>query len=867
MANSLGTLTLDLIAKIGGFTVPLDKASASVQKNAAQIKKQNEEIAKSFANLGTAIGAGLAALPAIAAALVVSTASAAKEITKLSGLAGVGTTEFQKYAAGAATVGIEQDKLSDIFKDTNDKVGDFLSTGAGGMKDFFTNIAPLVGVTAENFKKLNGADALKLYVTSLEKANVSQKEMTFYMEAIANDSTALVPLLRNNGKAFDELGAAAESAGVILDTQTIASAAQFSVELTKVEQYLNSAKVALAAEFMPVLAQFSKDLTESTVKAGGLGKAVHDAAGDILTAGATVANIGDVIARTFNVTANYLVGLFATAAGHILNLTSQVKTGLSYLTIGDTAEKFRKEAEGLANDAKINFGIASQAAQSIVDDFSKPLAGNRLKEYVDRAKEAAAQLKAIDNTTTGTGSGVDPAKIKAQQDAAKKAASDAVSAAKKINDAFKTTETDYERQIELINTTTDATKNATQVQKLAFEIQSGKLVGINAQQQERLNQLAAELDALQKLKTATEENAKAQAFAANLAATNQTTKEGFDNELAGAGSGDKMKERLKALLEIQQDYNKQAADLQKQLNGGDITQELYDKETQMLSDALDERLELQTNYYDQIDEAQNNWLDGVTSAWENYRDTAMDFQQQAADFTTNSLNDATSGIATFLDTVIRGTASAGDAFKAFGVSMLNSVVGALEQMLAQWIVTQTAQLIFGKATQASAGIAMVANAQATAFQASLAAFASTAAIPIVGPLAAPAAAAAAASFAAPLVAGVATSTAVGMAHDGIDSVPIDGTWNLQKGERVTTSQTSAKLDKTLDDVQQSNANGKSAGSTVNIIEDASRAGQTRTRLDDDGIQEVTDVFVSQIWGDGPLGEAMQGRFGLRGMGS
>ncbi|WP_233099090.1 hypothetical protein [Pseudomonas veronii] len=37
----------------------------------------------------------------------------------------------------------------------------------------------------------------------------------------------------------------------------------------------------------------------------------------------------------------------------------------------------------------------------------------------------------------------------------------------------------------------------------------------------------------------------------------------------------------------------------------------------------------------------------------------------------------------------------------------------------------------------------------------------------------------------------------GMAHDGIDSVPEDGSWFLQKGERVTTAQTSAKLDAML----------------------------------------------------------------------
>ena len=194
-SRSLGTLTLDLIAKIGGFTGPLDKAGRETQRQMAEIKKQAER-------LGTAVGATFAAIPAVVAGLVTSSASAAKEISNLSALAGVGTTEFQRFAAAAASVGLNQDKLSDIFKDTNDKVGDFLATGGGELKNFFETVAPKVGVTADQFRKLNSADALQLYVTSLQKANVSQAQMTFFMEAIADEATALVPLLANGGQKF-----------------------------------------------------------------------------------------------------------------------------------------------------------------------------------------------------------------------------------------------------------------------------------------------------------------------------------------------------------------------------------------------------------------------------------------------------------------------------------------------------------------------------------------------------------------------------------------------------------------------------------------------------------------------------------------
>lgn len=90
-------------------------------------------------------------------------------------------------------------------------------------------------------------------------------------------------------------------------------------------------------------------------------------------------------------------------------------------------------------------------------------------------------------------------------------------------------------------------------------------------------------------------------------------------------------------------------------------------------------------------------------------------------------------------------------------------------------------MLVGKTTQASAIAPMVANAQATSLQAQLAAYASTAAIPIVGPALAPAALAAAAGVTAPLVAAISASALAGMAHDGIDKIPETGTWLLKKG--------------------------------------------------------------------------------------
>lgn len=69
------------------------------------------------------------------------------------------------------------------------------------------------------------------------------------------------------------------------------------------------------------------------------------------------------------------------------------------------------------------------------------------------------------------------------------------------------------------------------------------------------------------------------------------------------------------------------------------------------------------------------------------------------------------------------------------------------------------------------------------------------------------------------VATIAAQSIAGMAHSGIDSVPKDGTWLLQKGERVTTADTSAKLDSVLNDIRSGMATkGSGRGETkVNIV--------------------------------------------------
>lgn len=230
-AISASELNVILQARDKEFTKAMDRAQRRVERFAKQSGKGLSNTTKTFNILGSAaskLGVAFSAGAVMAGftALIDNASRSAKELTNLSRVAGVGVEDFQKMAFASKTVGIEQDKLADILKDVNDKFGDYFATGAGPLADFFENIAPKVGVTAKAFQGLSSDQALGLYVKTLQEAGVNQQELTFYMEAIASDATALAPLLLNNAEAMTELGARAEALGVVLDEDLIGKSAK-----------------------------------------------------------------------------------------------------------------------------------------------------------------------------------------------------------------------------------------------------------------------------------------------------------------------------------------------------------------------------------------------------------------------------------------------------------------------------------------------------------------------------------------------------------------------------------------------------------------------------------------------------------------
>lgn len=264
--GSMGTLS---------WSAKLD--SNEFKKGVRRVKKEMKEAQKAVGNSlkmmaqGFTVATGaIAGMTVAMGAMVKQSAEGVRELENLSKVADTTFQDFQKMAFGAKKFGVEQDKLSDILKDVKDRVGDFISTGGGPMKDFFENIAPRIGITADAFKDLSGKDSLQLFYNSLEKANLSQAEMVFYMEAMASDLTLLQPLLAENGKLFDEMGKKAVQAGAILPQDKVENLKKALTGFDELSAQMTASIRNVSAELAPQVAEILDDikniLSESDVE-------------------------------------------------------------------------------------------------------------------------------------------------------------------------------------------------------------------------------------------------------------------------------------------------------------------------------------------------------------------------------------------------------------------------------------------------------------------------------------------------------------------------------------------------------------------------------------------------------------------------
>ena len=810
-SRSLGTLTLDLIAKVGGFVAGMEKAERTAKKGAKEIGSAADAASLAWGKLGKVAVDALSGITvgAVFGAVIRNTKQMEKEQAQLEAV----------LRSTGESAGFSREQLNEMASSMERTS----TVSAGEINQAQTNLLAFTGIVGEQFPRalqsaIDMAARTGTTVTSAAETigralDVPSKGLT----ALSKQGFRFTEEQKKAAEQLEATGRTAEAQGIILKAleESYGGAAAASRDT------FGGALMALQNTIDGLLTGSEGSLDGAKGAIDDLNRALSDSATaesvsklvDLLAQGASTVvdslpfliDAGDGVVRVFSIAADALVGVFATATMHAQGLAASMFETLSLLPDALGGDDFAARAAEYRASAAINLGVAKEAADGIRDALERPLAGSAIADAASKTKElnkAKKESRDLDDA--------------------------AISAAAKAAGARKEAEAAAKRQQQAV---------ASLISSMQLEAAT---VGMTANEQ-KLYRL--QLDGA----TA--------------------------SQLAQAKAAIETVESFKQQQKAQEDYRKLVQDLRtdeerlldttkERLAVLDAMQGLSDEErNRVASRIVSDSFSAPPSFggADAVVAGPQGELDKIDKAEEELEK----WYQTQLDLLNASREAKAELTAQWDEQELKLKQEHEDALAAIERSRQQVTMSANEQFFGN--LSGLARTFFGEqsglykaafvAEKSYAIAKTLLNAPKTASDA----YSAMAGIPVIGPALGIAAAAAAVTAQLAQVAAVKNVNLSGMAHDGIDAVPETGTWLLQKGERVTTAETSAKLDRTLDDVR---ANQSSGGApTINLIEDRSRAGQVNTRRQDD--QYIIDVVVADLFGDGRTSKAIGSSFGMR----
>ncbi|OQX12806.1 MAG: hypothetical protein BWK73_13910 [Thiothrix lacustris] len=358
-----------------------------------------------------AAGIGLAALAAGTVAATNDLLRLNAELNTLSQTLNIGRESLQLWQIAGESVGIDADKMGDIFKDVNDKLGDFANTGGGEAVDLIKRLK----LDINDLIKLSPDQALLKIADAMGKTkDMSTAEKTFLLEGLADDASRLLPLLENNA---EKLGIIRDRASTnlvlitpeqkrILD-EANAKMAEIGSSFAGLSHQAGTAgamivnafgsDVANALDATALLVQDLPDMFMQSASdaASAWAFATEDMQGQLVAVGALAGDIGAFIGDTFTAAAEY------------------ARLGLTYFPVYAKAafEAMAAYATAWVLELDANFSRVDAAAYavfaSILDQAAAAFGGMAsaggdavafiLSRLADMAGGAASALAALSN--------------------------------------------------------------------------------------------------------------------------------------------------------------------------------------------------------------------------------------------------------------------------------------------------------------------------------------------------------------------------------------------------------------------------------------------------------------------------------------
>ncbi|HCQ8615044.1 TPA: phage tail tape measure protein, partial [Klebsiella pneumoniae] len=570
--KSLGTLTIDLIAKVGGFVQGMDKAERSSQKWRDQVKKDAKEVSSSIIAVGAAAATAAVGIGAAGLAIVKNTAQQVTEADRWAKSLKMSTQDLLSWQYAAEQAGLTGDNIADIFKDINDKVGDAVLNKSGEAAQALDTL----GLSAQKLAQQSPDKQLMAISEALQKIP-TQAGKTNILESLGNDLSKMLPLFDNNNEKLKQFIQLSKDFGVAPPQEDIDN-------LVKVNQFFQDIETSARGLKMEIASGLAK--VDLTPLQDGL-----DDIRDVFTDPAVLQGLSDLVGEAISLAG--VVGRIAGGLGAIATYTRSrigaVSGNYNAADESDIAQRieFLNKRGNQSKEQKDELDFLTKRLQ-----FLRAIKSSMTPEQVDRGAKGLTSLLSDLGIDTSKDNDFSLGKGESNQNQPKTKPK-----SNPTDNAFKNRLLDLQKQAALIETTGKKTAEVTELEKINFDITSGNLKKLSEGQKEQLRTAAKILDSKKEELRLNQENAKIAEYVSDLERQNKLVRQGFDNQIVGRYSGSRERSRMQDNNDIQQDFAARQEEILNQFQSGDIDKSLYDKKKEALQNSLNERLRIQEEHY------------------------------------------------------------------------------------------------------------------------------------------------------------------------------------------------------------------------------------------------------------------------------
>ncbi|WP_180082636.1 hypothetical protein [Acinetobacter sp. YH12123] len=265
---------------------------------------------------GMAVGGIVAAIGGLTH-LAIETAKADSQLLVLANRANTSVKSFQILEYASQGLGVSQDQLGSILADTQEKLGEFSATQGGGAADFFDALKNNTRLSEDQIKSFSktlqgkdGIEAIQMLNDKLDELGVTSQERRFVFESLASDLGNLAPLFAENGRLLDDYGRALEDAGILKTEEAIKQSQLLAAQTQAVNLQFQGWKNQLVSGFMPAIVDVANAIF-GTSKNGIQLQQVGEGIGSVLR---SVTKVALGVSAAFSIAGKLIGGVAAAIA-------------------------------------------------------------------------------------------------------------------------------------------------------------------------------------------------------------------------------------------------------------------------------------------------------------------------------------------------------------------------------------------------------------------------------------------------------------------------------------------------------------------------------------------------------------------------